>query len=87
MLKGELSCGFAFEVDEKVLDNMELVDAIGEADTNPLAVVRVFNMLLGEEQKQRLYNYLRNEEGRVPVKAAAEALAEIFKAAGQKGKN
>ena len=53
--KGTLENGFAYEVDENVLDDMRLVDAIAEAEgENPLKVSKVMTMVLGDEQKERL---------------------------------
>ena len=86
MMKGRLSTGFEFQVDEKNLDNMEMVEAIAECDTNPIAMTHVIKMLLGEEQKKRLYDHLRTEDGRVPIKAVSTAVVEIFNSA-KKGKN
>ena len=87
MLKGKIESGFEFEIDEKVLDNMELVDAIAEADTNPLAVSRVIRLLLGDQQRQKLYGHLRTADGNVPIQAVSGALVEIFQNAGPGGKN
>lgn len=86
--RGELANGFKYEVDENVLDDMRLVDAIAEAEgENPLKVSKVVTMVLGDEQKERLYKSLENETGRVPVKVAMDALMEIFNRLGEEGKN
>lgn len=86
--KGTLENGFTYEVDENVLDDMRLVDAITEAEgENPLKVSKVMTMVLGDEQKERLYKSLENETGRVPVKVAMDALMEIFNSLGEAGKN
>jgi len=86
--KGTLENGFIYEVDENVLDDMRLVDAIAEAEgENPLKVSKVVTMVLGDEQKERLYKSLENETGRVPVKVAMDALMEIFNRLGEEGKN
>ena len=50
MVKGTTSAGFEFELDEKVLDNMELVDAVAESEENPTAVSQVCLLLLGKAQ-------------------------------------
>ena len=86
--RGELANGFKYEVDENVLDDMRLVDAIAEAEgENPLKVSKVMTMVLGKEQKERLYKHLENESRRVPVKMVMDALMEIFEAMGEDGKN
>lgn len=83
MIEGKLESGFAYQIEDHVLDNMELVDAIVEAEENPLAVSKVTKMLLGSEQRKRLYDHLRTEDGNVPIVAVSEAVAEIFRSSGQ----
>lgn len=87
MMKGVTKSGFAFEIQEEVLDDMELLDAICEIEENPLMVSKVLKMLLGNEQRKALYDNLRNEAGRVPASAVSEAIADIFSSCGQQGKN
>lgn len=87
MIQGKLASGFEYEIASDLLDNMELVDAIVEADENPLAVSRVVKLLLGEDQRRKLYDHLRTEKGNVPMLAVSEAVAEIFRGSGQQAKN
>lgn len=87
MIKGTLASGFAFEIKKQNLDNMELVDAIAEADTNPIAVAKVVKLLLGDQQKKALYDHLRTENGNVPIAAVSNAVAEIFRNSNQQVKN
>ena len=86
-MKGILTCGFEFDIPEENLDNMELIDALSEVtDDNQLAISKVAILMLGKKQKKKLYDYLRNEKGRVPIKDATDALIEILNF-NQKGKN
>ena len=87
MIRGKLESGFEYEIAEEVLDNMELLDAIVEAEENSLAVSKVVKILLGENQRRRLYDHLRTEKGNVPIVAVSNAVAEIFRASGPAVKN
>lgn len=78
MIKGKTSSGFAFEIEEHVLDNMELLDTIVEADENPAALTKVVKMILPKDQQEALYEHLRTEHGNVPIMAVAQEMAEIF---------
>ena len=78
MIKGKTSSGFEFAIEEHVLDNMELLDTIVEADENPAALTKVVKMILPMEQQKALYNHLRTEHGNVPIMAVAKEMAEIF---------
>lgn len=87
MIRGKLESGFEYEIAEEVRDNMELLDAIVEAEENPLAVSKVVQLLLGNEQRKQLYDHLRTEKGNVPIMAVSRAVAEIFRGSGQEVKN
>lgn len=88
MISGKTSSGFEFELPENVINNMELVDALAESsDTDMLSVSRVVRLLLDKDQRQRLYDHVRAEDGRVPIDAVSEEVAEIFQAFSQPGKN
>ena len=88
MIKGTTKSGFVFEIDETVMDNMELVDLIAESDTdNPLVISKIAKLILGKEMREKLYDHLRTEDGRVPTQLVFEAIGEIFTAFGQPGKN
>lgn len=88
MITGKTTSGFAFELDEKALDDMNLVDALaGVSEDDPLQFSRVIRLLLGDAQRKRLYDTLKDEAGRVPLERVSKAVSEIFTAAGNVGKN
>lgn len=79
MLKGKTKTGFVFEIDEKRLDNMELLDAIAEMENdNIIALSNVSQLLLGKEQRKALYDHIRDEDGTVPSKSFSDELVNIF---------
>ena len=79
MLKGKTSTGFNFSIPKDTLDNYELVEALGDIDTNPLAITKVVNLLLGEEQKDKLKEHVRNKQGVVTSTALMGEIEDIFK--------
>lgn len=86
--KGTLKNGFTYEVDDEVLDDMYLVEAIAEAQNeDPLKITQVITMIMGADQKNRLYKSLENDKGRVPSSAAVDALQELFEQLGEEAKN
>lgn len=88
MITGKTDSGFEFEISEKALDNMELVDALADAqDDDPLAVSKVCTLFLGKDLKKKLYAFLRTEDGRVPVERVTKTIMEIFTFFGKEGKN
>ena len=92
MKKGTLSNGFKFSVNENSFDDMELLEALAEVDEGDVLKFRVvLTKLLGEKQKERLYDSLRDKKtGIVSATKVGDALVEILEIAGQEeeeGKN
>ena len=88
MVRCETKTGFVCELPENVMDNMELLDVM--ADESIDAAFRAsaaVKMIFGVENRKRLYDHLRTEDGRVPVAAVDEALEDIFQSFGKHGKN
>lgn len=85
----KLENGFELDLEDDVLDNMELVDALAEmkSDEDPIAVSKVITLLLGKDTKKALYDFVRTESGRVPVAEVSKMVTEIFGAFGDAGKN
>lgn len=79
-LTGVTKTGFAYSISEKNVRNYELVEALGELDTNPLALPRVMNLLLGKEGTKKLKDHVRDEDGIVDTEKITAELEDIFKA-------
>lgn len=81
MITGKTERGFEFQIEEEALDDMELLDALVDIDngrTDKISTVCV--KLLGKEQRARLYDFLRGENGRVKASDASQAVYEILAA-------
>lgn len=78
MIKGETATGFKYEIQKDVLDDYELVEAVGEIEVSASAIPRVLTLLLGEEQKNKLKDHVRNESGRVPMSAMNKEIMDIM---------
>lgn len=89
MIEGKTKTGFTYQLDDDAMNNMELVDAMAELDDggHPFALSRVCLLLLGKEQRKRLYDHIRTEDGRVPPQAMGEEIADIIRGFGEQGKN
>lgn len=88
MITGKTESGFEFQLNEEMFNDMELLDKLVEADSgNYTALSNVITIIIGKEQKQRLYDHVRNEAGRVPIKAVADEFREIISLSGSELKN
>ena len=76
--------GFKISMNPDVTDNMELVDALAQANDDGISIVKVANMLLGEDDKRRLYDHLRTDDGRVPMEPFMTEIEEILNSLGAK---
>ena len=80
--------GFTCEIDPKVTENMELVDAMAELQGgDKLAYSRVCLLMLGKETRAKLYDHVRDKDGRVPPQYVDRELTEIMNALGKPAKN
>lgn len=88
MIRGITKSGFEFEVSENIGDNMEMLEALNDMSEKEVSgISRVCEIALGKEQKKRLYDHVRTEDGRVPVSAINDAIGDIFETVGKAGKN
>ncbi len=79
MITGKTKSGFEYSIEDSALDNFELIEEFAKADAgDAIAFIRAIEMLLGKEQKERLYNHLRTEKGNVPIKKFKDELSEIL---------
>lgn len=86
-MKGTTKSGFGFEVDANKLDDMRILDMVVEiSEGNILQLSPLAKKILGEEQKEKLYQHLEKTEGKVSVERVSDELTEIFNA-GNEGKN
>lgn len=87
MIKGKTSSGFAFELDDDVLDDYDLLEDLQKVDEGDNSrIIKVVDTLLGEKQKERLKDHVRSEKGRVSAKRLLEEVSEIFQSSNA-GKN
>lgn len=87
MIEGTTTSGFKFVIDEEKVDDMEFVELLAEVDTDFTKYPKVLEWMLGEDQKRRLYDHLKEKNGRASIKATNEAIKEIFEASGETIKN
>ena len=79
-LVGVTKSGFEYSIPKKNLNNYELVEVLGEVDTNPLFLPKVLKLLLGKEQVEKLKNHLRDADGIIDTEKMVAELEDIFKA-------
>lgn len=88
MKKGKTESGFKYEIDEKVLDDMELIDAMAASQgDDPTQISTVVVKIFGVDQRKKLYDHVRAEDGRVPITEVANIITEIIESLGDDGKN
>ena len=78
MIKGKTKTGFNFEIEDEVLNDYELLEMFAEVDENPLLVPKLVKTILGEEQKNRLIDHVRDEKGRASVDKISMELENIL---------
>ena len=82
-----LESGLELSIDEGIMDDMELLDALCEVnEDNAYAVSKVCEKVFGKEEKKKLYDHLR-KNGRVKTTEVVGAIVEVFGKMGEQGKN
>lgn len=73
--------GFSIDVDTAVFQDYEFLEALSEVtDGQPSSIVRPFRMMFVGDTYQAVKDHLRDEDGRVPVKAMSAFLSKVVKA-------
>jgi len=84
MIKGTTKEGFAFELDETRVNDMRVIDAMVEAESNNLGgISRLITLLFDKEQKKALYAFCADENGRVDIKKCSATVFEILQFDGE----
>ena len=73
----KLSCGFEWDIDPDVLDDMELVDDLMALDNEHPEVKPILNRILGEDGRKNLYEACR-VSGKVRITLIWGAVQEMF---------
>lgn len=83
MIQGKTKSGFPYQLDEKRLNNYELLEAVGDMEDNPLVLSKIVNLVLGVDQAKKLKDHLRTDEGLVPTDRMSDEITEIFQSQDQ----
>ena len=79
MTKGKTETGFEFELSDEAVDNYELLEILTDIDKGQgKKIVDAIDMLLGEEQRNRLKEHVREKNGRVSTKAMWKEFVSIL---------
>lgn len=74
----KLNDGYTISINKKRTRNMLLIDALRESEKDPYAISDVCTLLLGDEQKNKLYDHFRDGDGIVDSEDIANAITKIF---------
>ncbi len=78
MIKGVTKSGFKYQIDEKILDDYEVLEALSEVDENPLKLPKAVKMILGNRQTENLKKYIKKNYGKVPLSVMEKELTDIL---------
>ena len=84
MSKGKTTTGFEYNFDEERLNDMELLDSLADVvdGTDVLALSRAIRKIIPDnEERKRLYDHVRTDDGRVPADLLGNELMEIIEGA------
>lgn len=84
LIRGVTPNGFNFCLNKRKINDMAFIEALSkvENDDDPANIVALFDQILGEEQKRRLYEFCKEPDGVIPIEKCANEFAAILQAAG-----
>lgn len=81
MLKGISASGFEFEIDEEVLDDWEMLELLQEIDDGKIGkLAKAIVFLLGEEQYEKLKNFIKARDGKIKASVMIDEFTSIMNA-------
>lgn len=84
MIKGKTKSGFAYELEDDIRDDWDLLALFREADKgDQLALMDAAKQLLGQEQLDRLREHCRKKSGRVSLTKMFSLVSEILDSVGE----
>lgn len=78
MITGKTSTGFEYTVDPIIVRDMEFIELAAETMDNGLKLPELIKYVLGAEQKEKLYEHVRNDKGRVILDDVNREVSEIL---------
>lgn len=87
MIKGKTQSGFEFEISKNVLNDYELLEDMGQIESNPVLLTTVVRKVLGDKQTEKLKDHVRSETGKVQIDRMSEEITDIFTNSGEETKN
>lgn len=80
--------GLEIDVDGDAFDNMEVLDAMrGMTDDDPLALSTFCDLVFSKDEKKKLYDFCRDDNGKVPLAKVISLVTEIISLINQPAKN
>lgn len=80
--------GLEINVRKDAFDDMEALEVLTDlVDGNPFAIPKVCNLIMDKEEKKKLYDFYRAEDGKVHVEKFISVLTEIMNSLGETEKN
>lgn len=68
-----------FQIDPAVMDDVDVIEMLGDVQTEPLAIVKLLKAVLGEETYKTVKAHYAKEHGRMSVtKDLPEVLSAVF---------
>lgn len=86
-MTGKTKSGFVYTLDDDILDDMELLDAMAEAGDTIASPSKFVLKVLGKKQRKALYDHIRDDKGKVRPERVMDEIKEMFEGLGKAGKN
>lgn len=77
-VSGKTETGFSFEIEKEALEDAEFLELYYKQEKEGRYIFDFIECAIGAEQKARLYDHVRGENGRVPIARLKEEVGDIL---------
>ena len=78
MLDIKTKDGLEVSVDENNISDMRFIEAVRNVETSGTSYIDMIELAIGKDGKEKLYEFVKEEDGRIPIKKVNEVFDEIM---------
>lgn len=78
IVKGKTGSGFEFEIDKECLEDAQFMELYRKQEKNGLDLYEFIEYAIGKKQKEKLYDHVRGENGRVSIAKLRDEVGDIL---------
>ena len=75
---GVTKAGFRFSIDPEIMTDMRFIELMEKVDSTGFGVSDLLNLMFGKKQKENLYKFCQEKDGKIPARKIYDTIKEIM---------